>query len=268
MDSSTEKKLADHDRGYGDVTARYYDDSYGTFDSLGADVSFYRGLALESGGPVLELGCGTGRALLDIASARPEMSITGLDASAAMLRVLAAKPGAKDLTLVRARMQDFELSGERFALVFSAFRAFQHLDDIDDQLACLRCVRRHLRPGGTIAFDVFNPRLERLAVDEEPWREELTFEHEGDPVTRFLRVVRDRPRQVQTITFRYERRRAGALLSSEEVEFTMRWFHRYELEHLMERAGFVDVRIFGDFDQSPVAPGSPAFVVVARTAET
>ena len=85
-------------------------------------------------------------------------------------------------------------------------------------------------------------------------------------MTRFLRVVRDRPRQRQTVTFRYERRRDGALVSTDEVEFTMRWFHRYELEHLMVRAGFVEIRIFGDFDRSPLAADSPAFVVVARRA--
>ena len=89
MDSRVRRELAEHDRGYGDVTARYYDESYGT---VGADVSFYRDLAIESGGPVLELGCGTGRILLAIATARPEMSITGIDTSSAMLRTLAASP--------------------------------------------------------------------------------------------------------------------------------------------------------------------------------
>jgi hypothetical protein len=44
----------------------------------------------------------------------------------------------------------------------------------------------------------------------------------------------------------------------------MRWFWRYEIEHLMHRAGFNDVVIYGDFDRSPVGRTSPAFVVLAR----
>jgi hypothetical protein len=49
-----------------------------------------------------------------------------------------------------------------------------------------------------------------------------------------------------------------------EVQFTMRWFWRYELEHLLHRAGFGHVEIFGDFDRSPVGRDSPSFVVLAR----
>ncbi len=62
---------------------------------------------------------------------------------------------------------------------------------------------------------------------------------------------------------RYERRRGGAVVGNETSTFDMRWFHRYELEHLLARAGFDDVAIYGDFDGTPVNRDSPAFVVVA-----
>ena len=62
---------------------------------------------------------------------------------------------------------------------------------------------------------------------------------------------------------RYERRRGGKPAGSEEARFHMRWFTRYELEHLLARAGFGEVAIFGDFDRSPVGRESPALVVVA-----
>ena len=64
-------------------------------------------------------------------------------------------------------MQDFDLPGKRFALIYSAFRAFQHLLTVEDQLSCLAAVRRHLAPGGLFAFDVFAPRLDRIAILEE-----------------------------------------------------------------------------------------------------
>jgi SAM-dependent methyltransferase len=251
----------DDELDYGPVTARYYDAAYATLEGLGADVGFYRELARRAGGPVLELGCGTGRVLAAIAA--DGLARTGVDASPEMLAVLRERAG-EDVELVCADMRGFDLGGRRFPLIFSAFRAFQHLITVEDQLRCLARVRAHLAPGGCFAFDVFNPRPERTARDEEPESEDLRFTQDGDEVVRLARVSRDRARQTLHVVFRYERRREGRRLGSETTAFDMRWFHRYELEHLLARAGFSQVEIFGDFDRSPVGPDSPAFAVVAR----
>ncbi len=248
--------------GYGRVTARYYDAAYGAMSSLGADKGFYLELAREAAGPVLELGCGTGRALLPIAA--EGMPCTGLDASPAMLAALTAKSPPANLRLVQASMQDFDLQGDRFALIFSAFRAFQHLYTVRDQLACLACVRRHLAPGGCFAFDVFNPRLARIALPEEPEEEDLRFELDGDLVVRFASVRRQPDLQLQRVHMRYERRHGGEVVSNEQVSFDMRHFYRYELEHLLRRAGFEDLTLYGDFDRSPLGVDSPALIHLAR----
>lgn len=249
------------DLEYGPVTARYYDAAYATLERLGPDVDFYRGLARETGGAVLELGCGTGRVLRAVAE--DGGACTGLDSSPEMLDVLRAK-GPAGIALVAADMRSFDLAPRRFDLIYSAFRAFQHLASVDDQLRCLSRVRAHLAPGGVFAFDVFKPRLARMALVEEPETEDLRFVHEGDEVVRTARVLRDGATQCMRVIFRYERQREGRPVGSESAEFVMRWFHRYELEHLMARAGFPRVEIFGDFDRSPIAPDSPSFVVVAR----
>jgi SAM-dependent methyltransferase len=253
--------VSEFDDSYGAVTARYFDTAPGVSPQLGADVDFYRGLARETGGPVLELGCGTGRVLLEIA--RDGLACTGLDTSQAMLDVARSKTSQPAPRWIRTAMQEFDLGGERFRLVFSAFRSFQHLYSVEDQLRCLACVQAHLAPGGRFAFDVFQPRLERLCLDEEPEEEDMRFQHEGDEVVRYARVSRDRAAQLMHVTMRYERWRGGRVVANEEARFRMRWFHRFELEHLMARAGFDDVRIYGDFDRSPVGRDSPAFVVVA-----
>jgi len=230
--------------------------------TLGPDVAFYRALARDADGPVLELGCGTGRALLPIAS--DGIPCTGLDASAPMLGALRAKLPPPNLRLTCAEMQRFDLGADRFALIFSAFRAFQHLYTAEDQLACLSCVRRHLAPGGLLAFDVFNPRLARIAQLEEPEFEELRFEHEGDEVVRYTTVTRDLGLQVQRVRFRYERRRAGAVVGNDGAEFDMRWFYRFEIEHLIAHAGFELVALYGDFDRSPFTGASPSIIALAR----
>jgi SAM-dependent methyltransferase len=147
-----------------------------------------------------------------------------------MLDVLRAKRPA-GIEFVEADMRSFDLGAQRFALIYSAFRAFQHLTEVEDQLRCLARVRAHLAPGGRFAFDVFKPDLARMAQDEEPETEDLRFEHEGDEVVRTARVVRDGATQCMRVVFRYERRRRGRPVGSESAEFVMRWFYRYELEH-------------------------------------
>ncbi len=246
---------------YGAVTARYFDAAYAS-GGLGADAEFYLELAREAAGPVLELGCGTGRALLPISALG--IPCTGVDTSPAMLAALRAKDPPETLRLVCAPMQSFDLGDERFALIFSAFRAFQHMYAIEDQLACLAGVRRHLAPGGCFAFDVFNPRLARTAQVEEPEAEDLRFEHDGDLVVRYVSVRRELDRQLLHVHMRYERRRDATPASNDEVDFDMRYFFRYELEHLLARGGFQDVVLYGDFDRSPFGPDSPALILVAR----
>ena len=203
---------------------------------------------------MLELGCGTGRVLLEIAALG--FPCTGLDASQHMLARLRAK-STPPTRLVRAPMQSFDLAGERFGLIYSAFRAFQHLYTVEDQLACLACVRRHLAPGGRLAFDVFAPRLARMALLEEPEAADLRFTHEGEDVVRYATVTRDPPRSSLTVRFRYERSRDGKVIGNEHASFRMRWFWRYELEHLLARAGFDDVEIHGDFERRPISSETP-----------
>jgi trans-aconitate methyltransferase len=180
-----------------------------------------------------------------------------------MLTELRAKPDAASVQLVQATMQAFELFERRFELIFSAFRAFQHLDEVADQLACLARVRAHLAPRGIFAFDVFNPRLERLATSIEAEVADLEFEHQGRRVRRFAQNVRDPARQVTTLKTRYVEYEADHAVREVQATLTMRWFYRFELEHLLHRAGFRKVEIFGDFDGSPVTAESPALVVVA-----
>jgi SAM-dependent methyltransferase len=246
---------------YDQTTARYYDAAYATMPGIGEDVDFYRELARETGGPVLELGCGTGRVLAGLAA--EGLACTGLDASPAMLAKARERVG-EAVRLVRGDMRDFDLAGERFALICSAFRAFQHLLSVDEQLRCLARVRAHLRPGGLFAFDVFKPRPDKLVDDDAEEEEDLRFEQDGEQVVRLARVRRDPVAQTLRVHFRYERRRGDRVLGDDHAAFTMRWFHRFELEHLMARAGFADVRILGDFDGSPIGPDSPAYVVLAR----
>jgi len=204
---------------------------------------------------VLELGCGTGRTLIPIA--RAGIECVGLDASPAMLRVLQAK--APEIRAVHGDMRTFDL-GRRFRLVTCPFRALSHLLDVDAQLACLASVRRHLEKDGAFAFDVFDPKLAIIAQGELPESLVVTFEDDGRELRRYESVRYDTARQVLTVTFRFE---GGPPHLTGTAELQLRWFYRYEVEHLLVRAGFTDVRFFGAFDRRPWGTVEET-IVVAR----
>jgi len=241
---------------YEGVLARNYDALYGVMRDPSGDAAFYRALAQESGGPVLELGCGTGRVLLPIAALG--IPCAGVDASPSMLAAFRAKEPPPNVELVEGRMEDFDLGGRRFKLVTCPFRAFQHLLTVDVQLAALANVRRHLAPGGAFAFDVFDPKLAWLAAPAESERLDATFKIDGVETRRFARVTNDQATQIMTVTFRFEPAQTDG-----NTVVRLRWFYRYEIEHLLARAGFTDLTVYGGYDRRPWRPEGET-VIVAR----
>ena len=132
------------------------------------DINFYVEAAQTCGGPVLEVGCGTGRIL--IPTARAGVDIVGLDLSPHMLQVCQKRVLAEPQTvqsrirLVQADMRSFDLA-QAFQLITLPFRPFQHLTTVEDQLSCLETIRRHLVEGGRLILDLFNPWLAALVRD-------------------------------------------------------------------------------------------------------
>ncbi|HEY8122541.1 MAG TPA: class I SAM-dependent methyltransferase [Myxococcota bacterium] len=243
---------------YARLIARHYDALNETLRGASRDAAFYLELARASGGPVLELGCGTGRVLLPIA--REGIACVGLDASLDMLAMLRAKRPPPNLELVHGDMAAFDLGARRFALITVPFRALSHLLDVPAQLAALANARRHLAPGGRLALDVFDPKLARTAIAEEPEELAVSANTPRGRLQRFDRVSRDLARQVLTLRVRFV---ADAPEDCGEGELQLRWFHRYELEHLLARAGFAIEALYGGFDRSPWTPGGET-IVIAR----
>lgn len=234
------------------------------------DVAFYVDEARSSGGPVLEIGCGSGRVL--IPSARAGATMVGLDASEAMLeRCRANLAGESDevrsrASVVAGDMRHFDL-GRTFSLVTIPFRPFQHLTTVEDQLACLTSVRRHLADGGRLVFDLFNPAFERLAqpvIPEEIAEDEPFDLPDGRRVTRSFRIVRmDRANQVNDVELVYHVAHADGRQERLVQAFGMRYLFRYEAEHLLARAGFSVDAVYAGFDRAPygsVYPGELVFL--------
>ena len=236
------------------------------------DVPFFVAAAQESGGPVLEIGCGTGRVL--VPTARAGVGIVGLDLSPAMLAVcrerLAVEPAdvQSRARLVQADMRQFAL-GTRFALATVPFRPFQHLLTVDDQIACLRTIHEHLQPGGRLILDVFNPSLELLTApaSEEHGDEPEFSTPDGRRIVRRFRIARhDRFTQVTLNELIYYVIHPNGRQERLVHQFPFRYLFRFEIEHLLHRAGFTVEQLYADYDKRPygsVYPGELIFVAAA-----
>ncbi|HYI61297.1 MAG TPA: class I SAM-dependent methyltransferase [Acidimicrobiales bacterium] len=145
---------------YGDRFADVYDDWYADEEATAACVTALVALAAEVAGPaarLLELGVGTGRLALPLAA--DGLAVTGLDASAAMLDRLAAKPGAERVTRVAGDMAG-PLPDGPFDVVLVARNTFFNLTTAAAQRACLAEVARVLAPGGRLVVEAFVPTEE------------------------------------------------------------------------------------------------------------
>ncbi|HKB14705.1 MAG TPA: class I SAM-dependent methyltransferase, partial [Planctomycetota bacterium] len=189
-----------------ELHASLYDGDFDVLRGSSGDISFYVEEARRSGGPVLELGCGSGRILLP--TARAGVEIVGLDASRGMLDRLREKLAAEPPE-VRARVEvvegDMSSSdvGRRFPLITVPFRSIGHLLEVDAQVAAFENMRRHLAPGGRIAFDLFHPALGRLAAPQ-PERLDLERDEGGRRVRRFTSTVPHVAQQILDLAVRWE----------------------------------------------------------------
>ncbi len=234
------------------------------------DVAFFVEAAKESGGPVLEVGCGTGRVL--IPTARAGIEIVGLDLSPHMLNVcrncLMKEPRdvQSKIQLVEADMRHFSL-GQSFMLVTMPFRPFQHLTTVGDQLSCLQCIHRHLAKRGRLILDIFNPSLESLTrenVGQELGDEPEFMTPDGRRVIRRHKIVsRDRFNQIEYVEMVYYVTHPDGQQERLVHSFPMRYLFRFEAEHLLTRCGFEIEQVYADFDKSPYGskhPGELIFV--------
>jgi SAM-dependent methyltransferase len=229
-----------------DAIARVYDP---WSRSVTEDVPFYVAEALRSGGPVLELGVGTGRIAVPIAAAG--VPVVGVDLSEGMLEVArerAALAGV-ELDLRQGDMRDPPVEGT-FPLVLCPFRSLLHMETDADRRLALRAVSRGLSPGhGRFVFDVFAPGADDIAETHGRWleREPGIWERaDWQEDTRTL-VLRLRSDEVET-------------------EMSLAWLSVAEWKELLREEGFVVDAVYGWFDRSPWRGGEDSVWVCRRPA--
>ena len=165
---------------YGDRIADQYDAMHPAIDQAAIELLG----ELASGGPVLELGIGTGRIALPLAARG--LKVQGVDASEAMVARLRAKPGGEDIPVRIGDFREFDL-GEKFALIFVAFNTIFALQSQEEQVQCFRTAARHLQPGGCFLIEAFVPDLARFDRDQRVSVRSI------DPDTAMLELSRHDP---------------------------------------------------------------------------
>jgi SAM-dependent methyltransferase len=200
--------------------------------SVVEDVAFYAEEATRSGGPVLELGVGTGRVAVPIAASG--IRVVGVDLSAGMLEVARerAELAGVEVDLRQGDMRDPPVEGE-FPLVLIPFRSLLHMETDRDRRTALRAIAAHLAPTGRLIFDVFAPAADDIADTHGRWleREPGIWERA------------DWDEQTRTLILRV---RGG----DSESEMSLAWLSVAEWRELLRAEGYTVDAVYGWFDRS------------------
>ena len=141
---------------------------------------------------------------------------------------------------------------------------------MEQQLSCLAAVKRNLARGGRLIFDVF--QVQPAAVHDPSWM----VEKEDGPITRLAdgRIVRrtvrvaafHRAQQINDVEFCWYVVHTNGRREEIHWHTALRYAYRFELEHLLARAGFTLVALYGDVNRAPYGDDSPDMIFVAARA--
>jgi SAM-dependent methyltransferase len=205
--------------------------------SVTEDVPFYLDEARRTGGPVVELGVGTGRIAVPIAS--DGIRVIGVDSSPGMLDVCAESAALAGVS-VDLRVGDLREPpvDEKVPLVICPFRSLLHMRTDEDRHRALRAVRRLLEPHGRFVFDVFTPSRDDIEETHGRWLEREPEIYE--------RADWDEAARTLTLSVRG---------SESESTMQLSWLEPGEWRALLEEEGFLVEACYGWFDRRPYTGG-------------
>ncbi len=238
------------------------------WDSLRGDTSdwedrhWFLDVVRERGQPVLDVGCGTGRILLDFLA--QEIDIDGIEISGEMLAICRSKADAAGLDvagrLFAQPMEAMDLP-RRYRTILVPSSSFQLVLDPAAAAETLGRFHAHLLPGGTLVLPFY-------AYDEaanESWTEEADLP-DGSRIRRTSRAWVDPAARLEHTDDRYELLRNGVVVTTQHQVRSpaTRGYSPAEVRDLLERSGFVDLAFYRGFGQEPLGDRAPLFSVVAR----
>ena len=230
------------------------------------DVDFYVRRATAVPGPVIELGVGTGRIAIPVAQAGQR--VIGVDLSPAMLTEAHARAGeagvADKIAFAEADMRSF-VAEAPVNLVTIPYRSFLHMETTEDQLTCLANVNRSLVSGGHLILNMFVPDPAYIAGQDRKRNLHSEFTDErGRRCEVWVTPTYELSTQRVTIRATVDAYDGDRVVDTTEAELHVRMVYRYEMEHLLARAGFEVESLYVDFDERPLDESCSEMIWVAR----
>lgn len=230
------------------------------------DRSLYRDVIVASGQPALDVGCATGRLLLDYLA--EGLDVEGVDLSPEMLAICRAKAPSLGLqpTLYQQAMEALDLP-RRYRTIIVSSSSFQLLTDPADAATAMQRFFDHLEPGGTLVmpFMILGPREAGGEAGFEDWRLlERVRPEDGALVRRRSRSRYDLAAQLEHTEDRYEVLRDDTLIASEHHARSpaTRWYTQEQAIALYQRAGLVNIRLLSRFSHQPASDQDTLFTVL------
>lgn len=254
-----------NDQGYEyrDLVATTWDLLRGD-TSLWPDKFFYRDFITLNGGPVLDVGCGTGRLLLDYMS--DGIDIDGVDNSPEMLALCREKASGLGLnpTLFQQSMEDLDLP-RRYRIILVPSSSFQLVMDIDSAKRTMKHFYKHLISGGVLIMPFMiiwqegNPLETDWVLDAEVERPD-----DGAVIRRWSRARYDLKNQLEHTETRFEGSLDGEIIASEYHARSpaTRWYTQNQACDLYHQAGFTDLLLFSEFSHQPASDEDTIFSMV------
>lgn len=252
-----------------DPIARFYDL---THRDLRDDVSFVRELVRQRGPRVLELGAGSGRLLVELATVAQH--VYGVDSSEAMLALARERIGLlpnslrERVTVTQADMALLDLPGtvETFDLAIVPYNTWMHLDS-EQAIGTLRGMKQYLRENGTLFIDLANP-LHIADTPDDPTlllEKTLTDPDSGEMILQFAANRLDPDAQMLHVTWVFDACPLGGGPVTRTVS-QMAYHYRYphQMQLLLEETGYRLVDMLGDYDRTPFSEESPRLLLLAE----
>ena len=238
------------------------------YDDFQEDLDMYLGFAERTGGPILEIGSGTGRVALALAEAGH--TVVGLELSDALRTVAQHKADRAQRTdrveFVAGDMRRFQID-RHFGLIIVPLNTFLHNLTLDDQLATLACCKKHLRPGGLLVLDCFIPDPAHAADDGRLIVQRSAVEWDtGQTALLLLSRTTEWGRQQQEITYLIDRPDQHGRVLRTVLQTTFRFIFHHEMTLLLKLGGFDLKEAYGSYELEPFENGSDKLIVVAAPA--
>jgi SAM-dependent methyltransferase len=250
-------------------TAEYYEDPIiydHDFKWYKPDRSYYVNMVNNLGGPVLELGCGTGRLMYHWI--KEGVECTGVDLGSEMVKRAKRKVsflGKKKESLYNFKVADMKKVRlrKKYGVVVSAFNTMMHLYTYDDMSTFLKTVRLHMKKDGTFLFDILNPDFRWIMRDPNKRWARTRFKHPKYDTFYYYSTNHyyDASSQVAYIYIYHE-----PAIEDDGPTYMLRLAHRQyfpmEMKTLLDHHGFKIDALFGDFDGSELETYSPSQVYI------